>query len=376
MSSPSDGGNAGVVPVGTRVIQLDAGQNRCRAMNGATLAVVNAGLVLPNARSFALQFRDHYPAIRALGRAIAEPGVLVVAIHQRSHQLAGRLWLRGQCGRSAAAIIGRHGHADLFLDADPKLSLRHLGLVLQPLTQWEGSHARYSILDLRTGLAFHDENRRPLSAVRVDGPAMLSAAGYTLMCLPTGEPADWPEDADDAWELLPERVYLEEHEAEPDRWHRKALRAGASGQWLRGGDDAARKVPTMIRALAGPVAEDAALLLPEESPIGALEVISEAGARQMPVGPRALDRGILLGRYGRCEGAELLGHESISRTHLLLYSQGGERLAIDTASTCGIAVAGEDGALERVRLAKLDGPKTIYLGEGSATVKWCPVEGA
>ena len=408
MGNSSQAGRGGVGGVGTRVIHLDGGQRRGVAGNLATVmarplepsslsaSMVSASMVAasragavpaaapgrgqpPGAIPYEALFRATYGGFCELGRSMAVPGLLVAAVHVGSGRLAGRLWLRGRCGQNAAAIVGRHDRADLFLDADPALSLRHLLIVLRPVRQWRGSHARYSVLDLRTADAFRDEKDRQLSAVCVDGPAVLRCAGYALFLLPTGDPSDWPEDGADAWQMLPERVYLEECDAEPDRWQRAKLEAGESAVWpvpqagpRAAGTPVARG--TMMARL-GPMSCDQPLLADGEDALGTLWVLSGRGARRVRIGRRAAVRGVLLGRYSRCDSADLLGDENISRAHLLLLSHGDELIAIDIASTNGSYVFQEAGALAPMRLCTIDGSTTIHLADHVATVRWEPASG-
>ena len=65
-----------------------------------------------------------------------------------------------------------------------------------------------------------------------------------------------------------------------------------------------------------PVHADDRLLDDDEHPLGALSVITDRSARRFDVGPTAASRGILLGRYARCDAAELIDDDSVSRTHL------------------------------------------------------------
>ena len=82
---------------------------------------------------------------------------------------------------------------------------------------------RFAVHDLRTASAFEDERGRRLEAIVAEGPALLSAGRHALFAFPTGDPSAWPELATDAWAMWPERVYVAERSAEPDRWRRGPL---------------------------------------------------------------------------------------------------------------------------------------------------------
>jgi hypothetical protein len=66
-------------------------------------------------------------------------------------------------------------------------------------------------------------------------------------------------------------------------------------------------------------------------------VQSEDGQTSLPLGATAARRGVLLGRYERCDAAGLpvLSDAALSRVHLLLLELEGALYALDTASTNG-----------------------------------------
>ncbi|PIE18043.1 MAG: hypothetical protein CSA65_06315 [Proteobacteria bacterium] len=98
----------------------------------------------------------------------------------------------------------------------------------------------------------------------------------------------------------------------------------------------------------------------------------------LTLGSRATKRGVLLGRFRRCNGASILTDDCISRVHLLIVEVGEHLYTIDTGSTTGtwvsIAGAGSDDELEAARtLARpRDDDTTLELGEDSAIVRWTP----
>jgi hypothetical protein len=342
-------------------VRLDAGQERDPSHDLRTLVVpfdAGRGARIP----FEALFFAHYAVIRDTCRGLPEPGIAVVAVHVPTGRLAGRLWLRARVDRAAVAVVGRHSRADLLLSSDPSLSLRHLALVLHPLRGWDGCDARFSVLDLRTRRAFHDEGGRHLEAVRCDGPALLGCASYALFFLQTGDVTDWPPLAADAWAMLPQRVYLDEREAEPDRWARDA----AARRQAR------RREPSRscITAIRGPLRSDEALLGDGEKAVGTLDLIGEREVRRLPVGASAVRRGILLGRYARCDSADLFDDPCISRTHLLLLRVGDTLLGIDTASTEGCRIETAGARPRRLAAASVGEGATVILGEDRARVRW------
>src|SRR5690242_7905287 len=91
-----------------------------------------------------------YNAFAQVARAVDEPGVAIVAVHESTGRPQGIVTLRARVDRHVAAIVGRHDSADLYLDRAPELALRHLAVVLDSVSSWKpgDSSVRYRVLDL------------------------------------------------------------------------------------------------------------------------------------------------------------------------------------------------------------------------------------
>ena len=89
----------------------------------------------------------------------------------------------------------------------------------------------------------------------------------------------------------------------------------------------------MVRSTDGPVAAVADLCGPDEVSEGVLVIRGPRRTVRRSVGPKALERGILVGRYERC--AVGLDTGRLSRVHFLIVRDGDEIIGIDTASTNG-----------------------------------------
>ena len=369
MSSGSDPGMRRMGDFRTRMIHLDAGQPRDREANFGTMALVLGSLheKVADAQQvpFEALFVAHYRAIREIGRTATEPGVAVVAVHIPTCRLTGRAWLAARPSGVRSAVVGRHSEADLLLP-DPGLSLRHLAVVVPPPASWDAGAIGFEVLDLRTSQAFRDERGRHLDGVLAEGPVFLSCGPYALFFLQTGDPSDWPELATDAWSMLPERVYLDERAAEPDRWRRGAHSVRSSARESRPDRSSITAIPALLSA-------DDRLLLEGERALGTLLVASERGVRRLPLGSSAATRGILLGRYPRCESSEILADVHISRAHVLVKRAGGRLWAIDTASSEGMFAAGHPSS--RARVLPLDGGEEVWIGQHRATLRWEAVRG-
>ena len=279
--------------------------------NRATVLALPAIVVPRDMRSL---FVRAYPAIAASCRAIDEPGVAVVAVDEATGAPCGLALVRARIGRHTAIVIGRHDRCDLFLDGNGGLALRHLALVLDPVRSFEhGATVRYRVLDLRTTQGFADEHGRPLRGLSAEGPTILRAAGHVLFVLPLGDPTDWPAAGPDAWDMLPERVYVT---AELPAMQQRSM----------------HRMSLMLQ-IPGP--RDTSMNLAEHGVAGVLEIDRRA---RIPVGAEALRDGVLLGRYTRCDAASWIDDELLSRVHLLLLDADGTLLAIDTASMHGVRV--------------------------------------
>ncbi len=353
----------------TRVVTLRGRQDREHADNSATMIMALDDVAPPP--SFANQFIINYASIRKICTGFRRPGVAVVAVDSIRGKVAAGLTLAAKSDRANSAIIGRHGMAELYLEADPNLSLRHLALVLHPQPDADDD-LRFRLLDLRTPLSFFDEEGRRLEALVSEGPVFVRCGRYLLYLLPiTGDTLDdLPDDPDDGWACIPERVYFDEADAEPDRWRRQERRRQHRRGDPRPGDDQVKRA-TKIQTMRGPARARQSLLAGDERPLGTLELHTAAGEQALLLGARAAREGVLIGRYDRCDGdgATVLQNERISRVHLLVVEIDGALYAVDTASTNGL-YRGEGDERREVRIERLDTGTEVHLGEDLATLSW------
>ena len=120
----------------------------------------------------------------------------------------------------------------------------------------------------------------------------------------------------------------------------------------------------MITAVHGPTR--ARIDVSSDERLGCLELTSAIGNDVIDVGVEAARRGLLLGRYHRCDsgGITSLALERISRVHVLVIEAVERLWVIDAASTNGIAVAGKT-----VRVHPLGERDSVELA-GVGTVRW------
>ena len=299
-------------------------------------------------------FHSAYPRFAAKCRAFDEPGVAIVAVDEQTGRPAGIARLTARVGRPVAAIVGRHDQCDLYLDGSERLALRQLAVVLAPVKSWEAGRpqVQYRVFDLRTGDGMVDEEGKHLRALRAEGPSVLRVAGYTLFILVLGDPTDWPESADDAWAILPERVYFDELDAAP---------AGSLPRLRIPRDD--RRSSVVIRT-AGP--RDTGMRLGnDEAVAGTLEIEGPNRRIRLRVGQDALADGVLLGRYSRCDGTDALDDPSLSRVHAMLLHVDEQLVMIDTSSSNGMRIVGE----EKTRLIVLEHDAELKMGRATK-LRW------
>lgn len=317
--------------------------------------------------SFRRLFTSHYRTMRRLCTGFPHPGVVIVAVGAHTGRFHGSLTVAAQPTEATTVIVGRHTHADLFLDADPGLSLRHLAVVLGP--SGEGDPC-VRLIDLRTRGAFEDEHGRRYESLVATGSLFVRCGDHVLFVLITGPDARWPELGGEAWERFPPRVYLESTQAEPDRqWPPPPGADVTLAARIRRGHTIGDS--TMVVRIPGPVAGRRCMLAPDEEPLGTLWVTTHGATQALVVGEHAVTRGVLLGRYDRCDVDRdtLRLDDSVSRVHLLVLSIDERLYAIDTASSNGTLRVGD---VTPFRIVPLAPGGELVLGRGSTRVRWQP----
>lgn len=350
-------------------VDLWAGQARGAKPNHATV-MRPAQLVDENAHHTLRElFVGAYARFSARCREVEEPGLAVIAVEERTGRAAGLVRLCARVERHVAAIVGRHDACDLYLAGCDRLALRHLAIVLDPVTSWAAGDkgVRFQILDLRTNDGFLDEHGRQLRGLRCDGPAVLRAGGHAIFVLPLGDPTDWPMSPNDAWECLPERVYFDEidHFAQGSMPRLHALRQPRSCMFHAVVNPDIRR--STITRTHGP-RETSEGLAEDGDVAGVLELIGPSYRETIRIGADALKDGVLLGRYARCDGAGGLADDtSLSRVHALLIQVGDHVLLVDTASSNG---TWDQGERPRSRVFLIDGPNTELLLGKQTRARW------
>jgi hypothetical protein len=241
--------------------------------------------------------------------------------------------------------IGRHTSCSLRL-ADASAPLRHL---LALVTRDPSGQAVVRLWDLNTEQPFRLEDGREALAVIARGLLFASVGDVVLLFVPIRLPDGraWPATAAEAWAALPARDIEDARPSAP----RRALRLvkPEDESWK----SQVRRVATLLPLDQNERPSDV---------IGELRLRTPTTSTPCLVSAAKLDRGLLLGRYPRCQLS--LDHNGVSRVHVLLVRIGGELWALDTASTNGVQ-RGED----EVDAEVLEDGDVLTLAEG-IEVEW------
>lgn len=251
-----------------------------------------------------------------------------------------------------AVIVGRHSECDLDLQTT-HASLRHAAIVAWPRAG-DGARARVAAIDLRSelGLTVVDA-RGTRAATRITSSTALRfhVAGSELTAM-----------------------IAQHDEPFPVRWadQLEAQLAGAlvdvdtpAGPASAGSASAGRAAPSQS-------SWERSIVLVSSSPGHRPPVLRED---QLAVRCTrdAVERGVVLGRYVRCDRTTALAsEENVSRVHALVFAAYGALWVVDTASTGGTSLlsptAGAIQLGEGRRIARLPPDARLYLAGTEAVL--------
>lgn len=286
-------------------------------------------------------FVQGWPWIRrAAERAQGRLGVAVIAFDPGGRVVAEQ-WVAASVEKTRSSVVGRHPSCSVPVPSSfNEIPLRHLLLLVRAKNNEE---VEVRAIDLHTSLGFGDESGRALQSAMLGGTAFLSLGALHLAIVETSslDIADAPEVA---YRAVPGRVFADE---EPGPYL-------AGPRLVRAHDVDGL---TIVRSRLGPLAAAGPLLEDEEAIRGRLTLGSRGLAVTRDVGPAALKRGILVGRYSRCDVSTQQDSETLSRVHALLLEDHGQVVLVDTASSNGIWVDNRE-----VRVLRLDPEGEAWLG--------------
>ena len=354
------------MPYRTRLVELARRPARAAVDNLVTIHVTSSRS--RQRCDFRRLFVGHYERIRATCLSFTEPGIAVFAFSLADSSWQGSMCLAARPGEVRAGVVGRHSAADLSLDSDRRgLALRHLLYVIEPLPLRDAfrGDVRFRVMDLETGHPPRDEEGRAVASLTAEGPVFLTCSGVALLAFVTGDATDWPERAADAWDIQPERIFIDERLASGSAPRRHPFAARPVLDPLR----------TTIVRQAGP--RHVGDLGSDDSGCGHFDLTTARGRYHLRVGSDALGRGVLLGRYERCHNhaASVFLTERVSRVHLLVIDIAGKLVAIDLGSSNGtFLVDPEEGFLTPLRIGHLAAGQVLALGSRRILLSWHPAD--
>ncbi len=282
--------------------------------------------------------------LKGLARIARCPAVLVAAVDERARVVGAVIVESGD-----SLVIGRHTRCGLRLESNT-VSLRQLAVYAR--SEAPGAAPVIRLWDLNTQHPFLTEDGERNAAVSAQGMLYAAVDEYALLLIPTRGPSEppWPERAEDAWNALPPRQFVDR--SLPNavrRQHSQRLRLDGQPYHTQ----VTREIPLMMLGEhEGP-----------EDVWGELQLVGTKRLESHRISLERLEQGVLLGRYDRC-GIPLAELQSVSRVHLLLVQLGEELLAIDTASTNGTC-----RGRTRIETTTLDDVDSLALG-GALQLHW------
>lgn len=286
-------------------------------------------------------YERHQERIAAVLLGERRSGVALFAV-SAAGELVGELWLKAT-EELRAGLVGRHMGVDLPLPAAEGMSLRQFVL----LTRSVDGVPTVRLLDLDTPLGLFLEGAGRIHAAEARGPLFCHAAGHLFFIFPTGESAPWTDEASLHWSALPPRAAQQIDESSPEPPPRL--------------EDTVIVRESLVSIVDLPARSA------DEPPAGYLELRRGHIEERIAVGAKALRRGLLLGRYGRCHGGRVLDTDRVSRVHALLIEDDEMLHIVDTGSTNGTWLGEEE-----LKCAVLPPNTAVTLSE-YVELRWSPV---
>jgi hypothetical protein len=354
------------------------GTRICQMSHEYTMTIVPGGCVLKPlpihnpAASIYESFTSKYEQIRSAYGETGEFSYLCFIVNSRTRLVQSKV-IRLEPGVFQDLIVGRHTRCHLVLREDETVSLRHalLRLYLRPADLVPV----FKVLDLATPTALITVDGEKTSGLVGTGHCMLTVGEYHLYLIYNNDDA-LPTKAQEAWDSLqpaqpPERRenafqtfddLVSPAQIKPRRREVKVEAPERNENHTFSGTGSLFRVqgPSYIEDHS-PGPEGTRVFLLVRSNATELDL-------RIAVKDSQLRRGVLIGRYSRCEigGRHLEFPNSVSRVHLILMEDEGVYWAIDAASTYGNTVHTVTFSTRR-----MEGKTEIRLGEDT-TLTWIP----
>ena len=254
-------------------------------------------------------------------------------------------------------VIGRHAQCDIHLESDESLSLRHF---LLRMFKAKCGDVSLRCMDLFTVKGLRDQDGAVFRNAQTQSHLFFRAGDYVVLLLNRGA-SNLPAEGGKAWAALQEKSAgrfsstnpLPKHSLQPRPRLQLVSDMGAHPEYT---------------SVEGPL-HLGTVDLASDKAIGVVSLRGWDTDVSIPLPAKALARGIMVGRYARCQiRTEIHGDFSeLSRVHLLLLLDESGLWAIDTASSNGTTMDGR-----YFRTARLGGEALIEL-PGEITLRWQPV---
>lgn len=300
--------------------------------------------------SFFATFKAIFRQLAPIYNAFDKDGLLCVAAREDG-TLASYVHLPILSEQGAFGVIGRHDCCALTLK-DDEISLRH---ALVRVNRQGLGEARVRLIDLGSSNTFRTEDGQVCKSVLAEGPLFVHLLGYQLYLFPTGTlaPSRWETTPEATWNSFPERVYLDQRI--PERMNRENKRPPAQPGRVR-----RQTYMTLLPAAQHLRAKPGA----GGQIVGTILLSAENTQIAHRVSLEDLERGVLIGRYERCQLAG--ASHSLSRVHLVLLRDGNDIWAVDTASLNGTIVDNQ-----KISAIVLDREIELRLPAGMG-MRWVP----
>lgn len=272
----------------------------------------------------------HWEAFRAAFEIHRRPGLLLMALDEASGEI-GRVWIEVTADKLRSITVGRHSRCDLVIpEQRAEVSLRHLLLLAR---RDPDQRVRSRLIELRTETAFGDESGRLLNAAECEDTAFLRLGSVVLALLPTSsDPV--AASADEAYAKIPKRLFLDARTGFAPPAAQLASLAGESGGF---------EANTAISSIAAPEALRRSRAPEATASVGTLQLRYQRHVTAIAIGAETLERGVLIGRYSRCDlGFDLSHADRLSRVHCLIIQDRTGPVAVDTASSNRMSVGDEE----------------------------------
>lgn len=313
---------------------------------GSSVEHANAGTQIVMASAEGQSHLSRFDAVTAAGSALEVArrntihGTVLVVLDRSGAVVRSDLLMPGD-----ALTLGRHTEARL------RLPGKHVAL-RQLLIHLSSDGARLFLWDLGTEQGIYLSDLGMVRAVVGEGPGLAGIAGFTLLWVPASCFAYLGGSAEEFWERVGPAHLTDVRTQDATLAPRIAVRSLDVPMHPRGTHVTVTREPSELR-----VGGDRATAWAEL-------VIKTDGANAVAyLSAEDLARGILIGRYPRCQ-LEIPGFDRLSRIHLFLVHTGDCVRAFDTASLNGTRFQGVEST------HAILGKEAIIHLAGQVQLKW------